>query len=75
MPSNRVGDFGFAPAHDVPIPYMQRVQTYYEALGYSPPYQWAHYAEVPFEPLSKPLNRCRLVLITSSSPYQSNKGD
>ena len=68
-------DFGFSSAQDVPIPYMQRVRTYYEALGYSPPYAWAHYAEVPFQPLRKPLSRCRVALITTAAPYQPGKGD
>ncbi len=26
-------EFGFAAAHDAPIPYLQRIATYYEALG------------------------------------------
>ena len=43
--------FGFAPEHDAPIPYMQRIRDYYQALGYGAPYRWAHYAEVPFAPL------------------------
>ena len=30
--------------------------TYYAALGYGAPYQWAHYAQVPFQPLGKPLS-------------------
>ncbi|WP_046868552.1 glycine reductase [Microvirga massiliensis] len=68
-------DFGFAAAHDVPIPYLQRIRTYYEALGYGPPYEWAHYAQVPFHPLEKPLSRCRLTIITTAAPYQPGKGD
>ena len=54
--TSRLGDgFGIAPVHDVPIPYMQRIRDYYLALGYGAPYEWAHYARVPFQPLSKPL--------------------
>ena len=45
----------FAPEHDVPIPYMQRTRDYYLALGFDSPYRWAHYDEVPFTPLAKPL--------------------
>ncbi len=75
MSSERRSDLGFASAEDVPIPYMQRVRTYYEALGYSPPYEWAHYAEVPFQTLRKPLSRCRVALITTAAPYQPDKGD
>src|SRR5438128_1221862 len=52
-------DLGFAPEDDAPIPYMQRIRDYYLALGYPTPYRWAHYAEVPFRPLTKPLSRWR----------------
>lgn len=67
--------FGFAPDHDAPIPYMRRIRDYYLALGYSTPYHWAHYAEVPFRPLMKPLAECRVALITTAAPYQPDKGD
>jgi hypothetical protein len=67
--------FGFAPEHDAPIPYMQRIRDYYQALGYGAPYRWAHYAEVPFAPLRKPLADSRIGLITTASPYQRDKGD
>ena len=60
MTSERGQEFGFAPAHDAPIPYMQRIRDYYVALGYGAPYDWAHYAEVPFQPLKKPLAQSRV---------------
>ena len=74
---NSEGDngFGFAPPHDVPIPYLQRLRAYYMALGYGEPYAWAHYADVPFQPLRKPLAQSRVVLITTAAPYQPDKGD
>ncbi|MSO84690.1 MAG: glycine reductase [Rhodospirillales bacterium] len=75
MTSARGGEFGFAAAHDSPIPYMQRVRTYYEALGYGVPYAWAHYAHVPFHRLPKPLAQCRVALVTTAAPYQPGKGD
>ena len=65
----------FAPDHDVPIPYMQRTRDYYVALGFTTPYRWAHYAEVPFTPLTKPLAQARLALITTAAPYQPGVGD
>jgi glycine/betaine/sarcosine/D-proline reductase family selenoprotein B len=64
-----------APDYDVPIPYMQRTRDYYLTLGYGNPYRWAHYAEVPFAPLAKPLAECRVGLITTAAPYQPGKGD
>ena len=67
--------FGFAPDHDVPIPYLQRIRDYYQTLGYGAPYRWAHYAEVPFQPLTKPLGESRVALITTAAPYQPGKGD
>ena len=73
--SERDGDAGFAPEQDAPIPYMQRIRDYYQALGYGAPYRWAHYTEVPFQPLRKPLAECRVALITTAAPYQPGKGD
>ena len=67
--------FGFAAEHDAPIPYLQRVRDYYQALGYGAPYRWAHYATVPFQPLLRPLADCRVALITTAAPYQPGKGD
>jgi D-proline reductase (dithiol) PrdB len=73
--SGQEQDLGFAPEHDAPIPYMRRIRDYYLALGYGTPYRWAHYAEVPFQPLKKPLAECRIGLITTAAPYQPGKGD
>jgi D-proline reductase (dithiol) PrdB len=73
--SEQDGYPGFAPEHDAPIPYMQRIREYYQALGYGAPYRWAHYTEVPFQPLKKPLAECRVALITTAAPYQPGKGD
>jgi D-proline reductase (dithiol) PrdB len=67
--------FGFAPDEDTPIPYMQRIHDYYLALGYAAPYRWAHYAEVPFQPLRHPLAHARVALVTTAAPYQKGKGD
>jgi D-proline reductase (dithiol) PrdB len=60
---------------DAPIPYLQRIRTYYSALGYGAPYEWAHLASVPFQPLHKPLAECRVALVTTAAPYQPDKGD
>jgi len=73
--SDVADDLGFAPEHDVPIPYMQRTRDYYLTLGYGNPYRWAHYTEVPFAPLVKPLAQCRIGLVTTAAPYQPGKGD
>src|SRR6266849_1603908 len=68
-------EFGFAPEHDAPVPYLTRIRDYYQALGYGAPYRWAHYAEVPFAPLNKPLAESRVALVTTAAPYQPGKGD
>ncbi len=65
----------FPPEHDVPIPYMKRIGSYYQALGYGRPYRWAQYADVPFTKLGKPLAASRVALITTAAPYQPDKGD
>jgi hypothetical protein len=63
-----------ASEHDVPISYMQRTRDYYQRLGF-PPYRWAHFTEVPFTPLARPLTQSRLALITTAAPYQPGVGD
>ena len=66
---------GFAPEHDVPIAYIQRTRDYYLRLGYGNPYRWAHYVDVPFAPLIKPLAASRMALITTAAPFQPGAGD
>jgi hypothetical protein len=73
--SEREEGFGFAPAHDAPIPYLQRIRDYYQALGYGAPYRWAHYAEVPFAPMRKALSASRVGLVTTAAPYRPDKGE
>ncbi|MSP82213.1 MAG: glycine reductase [Alphaproteobacteria bacterium] len=75
MTTDRADAFGFAPSHDAPIPYLARIQEYYQALGYGAPYEWAHYAGVPFQPLAKPLAASRVALVTTAAPHQPDKGD
>lgn len=75
MTSDRDSEFRVAAPHDAPIPYLQRIRDYYQALGYGAPYEWAHYSEVPFRRLDKPLSKSRVTLITTAAPYQPDKGD
>jgi len=74
-PAERGTEFGFAEPCDAPIPYLQRIRDYYAALGYGAPYQWAHYAEVPFYRLARPLAQCRVAIVTTAAPFQPDKGD
>jgi hypothetical protein len=66
---------GFAPPHDLPVPYMQRLRDYYLALGYGNPYRWAQYTDVPFTPLDKPLRETKVGLVVTCAPYQPDRGD
>ena len=75
MTSSLASDLGFAAEHDAPIPYLQRTRDYYQALGYGAPYEWAHYAEVPFHRLDKLLAECRIAIMTTAAPYQPGRGD
>jgi glycine/betaine/sarcosine/D-proline reductase family selenoprotein B len=54
---------------------MARTREYYRALGYDEPYRWAHFAEVPFAPLPKPLSACRIGLVTTAALYDPARGD
>jgi hypothetical protein len=72
---SKVSELVFAPEWDRPVPYIDRTRSYYLGLGYDNPYVWAHYTEVPFSPLRKPLNQSVLGLITTAVPYDSQKGD
>lgn len=73
--SDKVDSLEFAPEQDSPIRYMERTRRWYLALGYDNPYRWAHYIDVPFTRLSKPLSQCTLGLITTASPFDPSKGD
>ena len=74
MEPNSEKGIDFAPEHDQPVRYMQRTREWYLTLGYGNPYVWAHYLDVPFQPLKKPLSECRVAVITTAAPYQPDKG-
>ena len=71
---SKTSELTFAPELDQPIRYIERTRSYYLGLGYENPYIWAHYIEVPFTALQKPLNQSVLGLITTAVPYDPNKG-
>lgn len=71
-----VDGFSVQPvAEDVPISYRSRVKEYYLALGYETPYRWAHFNEVPFTPLKKPLSSSTVAIITTAAPFKSAAGE
>lgn len=65
----------FAPEYDQAISYIQRTRSYYIGLGYDNPYVWAHFTEVPFTALQKPLKNSVIGLITTAVPFDPNQGD
>ncbi len=50
------------------VPYMLRTRDYYRAQGYSADYLWAQNDETPFTPLAKPVNECRVAVVTTAMP-------
>ncbi len=48
------------------VSYIDRSREYYAAQGYSRPYAWAHYDDVPFSSPRKPLSECRVGLVTTA---------
>ena len=50
------------------VPYMERTRLYYEAQGYTTPYQWAHHDDTPFSQLTKSLPQSRVGLVTTAMP-------
>ena len=60
---------------DAPVRYIERTRSYYQALGYGAPYEWAQFADVPLRRLPRPLAECRVTIVTTAAPYQPGKGD
>ena len=52
--------------HRSHVSYIDKSRNYYGAQGYPQAYQWSYNHDVPFTPLTKPLNECRIGLVTTS---------
>ena len=48
------------------VRYIDKTREYYLSEGYDTPYRWAHFDDVPFAPLARPLARCRVGVVTTS---------
>ncbi len=48
------------------VRYIDKTREYYRNEGYDTPYRWAHFDEIPFLRLAKPLPACRVGLVTTS---------
>ena len=55
------------------VRYIDRTREYYLAEGYKTPYKWAHFDDIPFARLTKPLNQCRVGLATTSDIAMLNE--
>ncbi len=54
------------------VRYIDRVRNYYLSEGYPKPYVWAHFEDVPFTALKKPLSECRAALVSTSDVHARN---
>jgi hypothetical protein len=61
--------------NESPTGYMERTRHYYRALGYANDYVWAHFDDVPFARLQKPLAQARVALITTAGPIDGGNRD
>ncbi len=57
---------GVRPTHRSFVSYIDKSREYYLAKGHANPYRWAHYADVPFAALRRPLADCAATLITTA---------
>lgn len=48
------------------VRYIDKTREYYAGEGYKKPYRWAHFDDIPFTPLARPLGDCRAGLVTTS---------
>jgi D-proline reductase (dithiol) PrdB len=54
------------PTHRTFVSYIDKSREYYMARGYANPYRWAHFEDVPFATLRRPLSQSVLTLITTA---------
>lgn len=55
------------------VRYIDKTREYYAGEGYAKPYQWAHFDDIPFTGLGRPLGECRVGLVTTSE--MANAGE
>lgn len=67
-----MSDRGSAVTHRSFVSYIDRTREFYAAQGYDRPYRWAHFDQVPFAPLAKPLAESRVGLLTTASPWRDD---
>jgi len=56
------------------LDYIPRIRSYYQALGYGTPYAWAHFEDVPFTGLKRPVAEMRIGIVTTAARFDPSKG-
>jgi len=56
------------------VSYIDKSREYYAARGYANPYRWAHFDEVPFTALQRPLAQSAVTLVTTAH-YVPKEGE
>ena len=54
------------PTHRTFVSYIDKSREYYAARGHTNPYRWAHFEDVPFATLQRPLSQRAVALITTA---------
>jgi len=58
---------GVDPGYRTFVSYIDKSRDFYAAQGFTDPYRWAHFEDVPFSPLEKPISDSIVTLITTAS--------
>ncbi len=56
------------------VQYMERTRAWYEAQGYERAYRWAHFEDVPFTPVPKPLSETTVAVDITATPIGDDDG-
>lgn len=48
------------------VQYMERTRLFYRAQGFEKDYVWAHYDDTHFHQLKRPLDQCRVTVVTTA---------
>ncbi len=65
---------GVDPTHRSFVSYIDKSREFYMARGYANPYRWAHFEDVPFTRLKRPLSQGAVTLITTAHPIPDEEG-
>lgn len=57
------------------VRYIDRTRAYYLSQGHQEVYKWAHFEDVPFVRLKKPLAECAVALVSTSDVAIREEGD